>query len=173
MRITITSFQNKKMTMSSSLMRSLTRSDLLGSCIGSLVWISRSGLIGIVTLHYSNLLNTGLVWYSNGIFVSGCKMGRYLTSGLKTGLKKACLWSKMSGIPMVHQVTWLYHLNTGHPCCSVFRCSVLRWLLYITLHYGQKILPGWQRSLLERVVDCGWLLEHVAQGYSQAAKQLL
>ena len=31
---------------------------------------------------------------------------------------------------MVHLVTWLYHLNTGHPCCLVFRCSVFRWLLY-------------------------------------------
>ena len=29
---------------------------------------------------------------------------RYLNGGLKTGLKKACLWSKISGIQMVRQV---------------------------------------------------------------------
>ena len=43
-------------------------------------------------------LNTELVWYSNGRFVSGCQMVRYSNGGLKTGLQKACLWSKMSGI---------------------------------------------------------------------------
>ena len=47
---------------------------------------------------YSNHLNTKLVWYSNGRFVSGCEMVRYSNGGLKTGLKKVCLWSKMSGI---------------------------------------------------------------------------
>ena len=62
-----------------------------------------------------------LDWYSNGRFVCGCQMVRYLNGGLKTGLKKACLWSKMSGIQMVHQFTWLHHLNAGHPYCPVFR----------------------------------------------------
>ena len=37
---------------------------------------------------YSNHVNNGLVWYSNGRFVSGCQMVRYLNGGLKTGLKK-------------------------------------------------------------------------------------
>ena len=32
---------------------------------------------------YSNHLNTGLVWYSNGRFVSGCQMVWYLNGGLK------------------------------------------------------------------------------------------
>ena len=31
----------------------------------------------------------------------------------------------MFGIQIVRQVLWLYHLNTGHPCCPIFR-----WLLY-------------------------------------------
>ena len=53
---------------------------------------------------YTNHLKTGLVWYSNGGFVSGCQMIWYSNSGLKTGLKKAYLWSKMSGIQMVCQV---------------------------------------------------------------------
>ena len=41
-------------------------------------------------LLYSDHLNTGLVWYSNGIFVSGCQMPQYLNVGLKTGLIKPC-----------------------------------------------------------------------------------
>ena len=34
-------------------------------------------------------------------------------------------WSKISCIGMVRQVTWVYHLNTGHPFCPVFR-----WIWY-------------------------------------------
>ena len=40
---------------------------------------------------YSNHLNTGLVRYSNGGFVSGCEMVLYSNGGLKTGLKKPVL----------------------------------------------------------------------------------
>ena len=82
-------------------------------------------------LGYSNHLKTGLVWYSNGRFVSGYQMVQYLSGGLKTGLKKACLWSKVSSIWMFNHVTWLYHLNTGRPYYPVFRCLVFRWLLYL------------------------------------------
>ena len=52
----------------------------------------------ISVVQYSNHLNTGLVWYSNGRFVSGCQKVLYLNGGLKTGLIKAWLWSKMSGM---------------------------------------------------------------------------
>ena len=58
-------------------------------------------------------------------------MVRYSNGGLKTRLKKACLWSKMSGIRMVHQVTWLNHLNTKHPYCPVFR-----WIWYSGVQYS-------------------------------------
>ena len=34
---------------------------------------------------YSNHLNTGQVWYSNGPKVSDCRMVRIWNSGLKTG----------------------------------------------------------------------------------------
>ena len=57
----------------------------------------------------------------------------YSNGSLKTGLQKACLWSKMSGIQIVHQVTCLIHLNTRHPKCPVFRCPVFKWVLYRTL----------------------------------------
>ena len=40
---------------------------------------------------YRTHLNTELVWYSNGRFVSGCQMVRYLNGDLKTLLKKAYL----------------------------------------------------------------------------------
>ena len=39
----------------------------------------------------------------------------------KQNIEKACLWSKMSGIQMVRQVMGLYHLNTRHPKCPVFK----------------------------------------------------
>ena len=48
-------------------------------------------------------------------------MVRYSNCGLKTGLKKAFLCSKMSGIWILRLVTWFYHMNTEHPYCSVFR----------------------------------------------------
>ena len=41
-----------------------------------------------MTYEYSIHLNTGLVGYLNGRFVSGCQMVRYSNGGLKTGLKK-------------------------------------------------------------------------------------
>ena len=47
------------------------------------IWDPNNGLI-----HYSNHLNIRLVWYSNGRFVFGCQMVRYLHGGLKTRLKK-------------------------------------------------------------------------------------
>ena len=84
-------------------------------------WNSPSSITAFSQSKYSNHLNTGLVRYLNGRFVSGCQMVRYTNGGLKTGLKKACLWFKMSGIWMVCQVMWLYHLNTGHPYSLVFR----------------------------------------------------
>ena len=40
-------------------------------------------------------MNTGLVWYSNGRFVSGFQMVRYSKGFLKTQLKNACLWGSM------------------------------------------------------------------------------
>ena len=81
---------------------------------------------------------------------SGCQMIQYLNGGLKTGLKKACLWSKISGIQMVHQVTGLYHLNTGHPYCLVFRCLVFRWLLYLKDCYllFKLALVKWEARLV-------------------------
>ena len=39
-------------------------------------------------MHYSNHLNTGLVWYLNGRFVSSCQTVWYLNGGLKTRLEK-------------------------------------------------------------------------------------
>ena len=45
----------------------------------------------------------------------------YSNGGRKTRVKKVCLWSKMFLYHMVSQVKWLYHLNTRHPHCTVFR----------------------------------------------------
>ena len=84
-------------------------------------------------------VTSGLVWYSNGRFVSSCQMVRYWNGGLKTGLKKAFPWSKMSGIQMICPVTWLYHLNTGHPYFPVFR-----WIRYSGAQYSD----GYYRAFL-------------------------
>ena len=73
-------------------------------------------------VQYSNHLNTRLVWCSNGRFVSGCQMVVW-----KPDWKKACLWSKMSGIQIVHQVTWLNHLNTGHPVFNIQMVTVVHY----------------------------------------------
>ena len=105
-------------------------------------------------LNYSNYLNTyWLVWYSNGRFVSGCHMVWYLNGGLKSGLKKACWKSKMSGIWMVCQVTWLYHMNTWHPYCPLFRCLEFRWLLLSPIFKFVKSCPVDKCSVFQSHFD--------------------
>ena len=90
-------------------------------------------------LNYSNHLSSGLVWYSNGWFVSSCQVVRYWNGGLITGLRKP------SGIWMVCQVMWLYHLNTVHPYCPVF----------IRIHYsGVRYSDGYCRHTIYAMVDC-------------------
>ena len=57
-------------------------------------------------LYTVTTLNTGLVWYANGRFVSGCQMVPPVFkwwSEIQT--EKACIWFEMSGIQMVCQVT--------------------------------------------------------------------
>ena len=65
-------------------------------------------------------------------------------TGLKTVLKKACLWSKMSVIWMVHQVAWLFEYRTpklsGIQMNLVFRCWVFRWLLYKFYEMDPRLL---------------------------------
>ena len=105
-------------------------------------WKTHSYNTFLHVLMYSNHLNIGLVWYSNGRFVSGSQMVRYSNVGLKTRLKKPVYGPKCSGSQMVCQVTWLYHLNTRHPYCLVFMSWVFRWSLYnlfnLTLFGGYK-----------------------------------
>ena len=57
--------------------------------------------IKVRSKNYSNHLNTGLVWYSNGGFVFGCQM----VWCSNDGLKKACFWSKIYSIQIVRHVT--------------------------------------------------------------------
>ena len=53
------------------------------------------------------------------IFITGTNQVRSITDYIM-GLKKACLWSNMSGILMVCLVALIYPSNTGHPYSSVF-----------------------------------------------------
>ena len=58
-----------------------------------------------VNLKYSNHLNTGPVWYSNGLNMSGCQVLVWKQD------KKCILQSKMSGIRMVGLISWPDHLK--------------------------------------------------------------
>ena len=119
-------------------------------CRSKICWRSgqNSGKLQSYYYRYNNHLNTRLVqysnggfvsgcqmvWYSNGGFVSGCQMVWYSNSGLKTRLKKACCGPKR---PVFEWFTKScdYHLNTGHPYQPVFRWirysdeSGIQWLL--------------------------------------------
>ena len=77
------------------------------------------------------------MWYSNG--------------GQKTGLKKYCLWSKMSGIRIVCQVMWLYHLHTRHLYITHF------WAYYPLLSFLIRANIFW-RLHFTRVARSTWLL---------------
>ena len=97
---------------------------------------------------FSNHLNARLVLHSNGRFVFGCQMVPYWNGGLKTGLLKACLWSKMSGIGLVgHHMPLPFEYRTpipfGIPMNSAFRCSVFRWLLYYSNHLNTRQVSYW------------------------------
>ena len=98
---------------------------------------------------YSNHLNTGLVGYSNGRFVFDCQMVRYLNGGMKTGLKQACLWSKMSGIRIVR----VYHLNTGHLYQPVYgpKCPRIRIVRHYHLNTWTPILSDIQVFSIQMV----------------------
>ena len=79
--------------------------------------------------------------------MSGGQTVRYSNGGLNTGLKKSCLWSTMSGIGMVGQVLWLYHLNARLPKCLV----VFRW------HLDSYYTVGIQKPDVSRF----WMADHV------------
>ena len=115
------------------------------TCLAWADIFTEGGRNAIKTLEskFSNHLYTGLVWHSNGWFVPGCQMVQYLNGGLKTGLKKACLWSKMSGIGMVGQVMWLNYLNfvrfqmNSESCdFTIWILSGFRWIRYWGVWYS-------------------------------------
>ena len=126
---------------------------------------------------HSNHLNT--VWYSNGIFVSSYQMVWYSNGGLKANqAEKVCLWSKMSGIWMVHQfrdfTIWIPDTHTvwysGESCIQVFgnQMVINTWIpnssewvygihrqssVKIHRHFAPAYLLGITRLLFTRLVD--------------------
>ena len=79
---------------------------------------------------YSNHLNTGLAWYSDGRFVFGCQMVRYLNGGLKTDRESLFMVQNVwySNGPPSH-VTLTFEYPT--PILSGMQMNlVFRWLLY-------------------------------------------
>ena len=91
-----------------------------------------SGDLNTLLVGYSNHLNTELVQYWNDRFVYGCQMVVWKPD-----------WKKPVNGPKCRYLNGrqLNHLNTGHPYCPVFRCPVIRWLLYLNGWY-------WSGSLM-------------------------
>ena len=77
--------------------------------------------VGIKILDYSHRLNTGLDGHIQVVDLCPVVKWSVFKWWSENGTEKAWLWSQMSCIWMVHQVTWLYRLNTRHPYCLVFR----------------------------------------------------
>ena len=80
---------------------------------------------------YSNHLNIGLIWYSNGRFVPGLQIVWYSNGGLKTGPKMSALWSKMSCFQIVCLVTWQIPSENW-----TFKSPVFRWIWYSGVQYS-------------------------------------
>ena len=73
-----------------------------------------------VSKMYSNHLNPGQVWYSNGPNMPGCQMVWFSKGGPKTRLKMSAILSK---IQTVHLITWSDHLKTQTKSESNFKIS--------------------------------------------------
>ena len=90
--------------------------------------------------HYSNHLNTRIVWYWNGSFVSGCQMVRYSNGGVKIGLKK----------PVYRTKYLLFKWSTKWPNFTSWipdtRCLVFKWIWFSGVWYsdGYCIIIQWE-----------------------------
>ena len=91
----------------------------------------------LLSVHYVaytvTILNTRLVWYSNGRFVSGCEMVRYSNGDLKTRQKKAFTVQNVrysNGQPshVTLPFEYLTPILFGIQMNLLFKCSVFRWL---------------------------------------------
>ena len=85
---------------------------------------------------YSNHLKTGLVWYSNGRFVSGCQMVRYSNGGLKTGLKKSQLMVqnvRYSNSPPSHVTLPFEYRTPTQSGIQVFGIQM------VTVHFANRL----------------------------------
>ena len=107
---------------------------------------------------YSNHLNTRLVWYSNGRFVSGRQMVRNSNGGLKTGQKKLVYGPKCPVFEWSAKASD-YYLKTRHPYCTP--CTVFRWIRYSGVQYSNGhynltlhtcLETGYKKPVLLRLV---------------------
>ena len=126
--------------------------------------------------NYINHLNTRLIWYSNGWFVSGCQMVRYSIGGLKTWLRKPvygpkCPVFEWSAKPLnftiwilgtnivrysaelgiqvigIQMVTVFYKIATG-PDCKCCWCTVL-WFVQVKTFQIQWGSEYWTSLVFE------------------------
>ena len=109
---------------------------------------------------YSNHLNTGLVWYSNGRFVSGCQMVVWNLDWKKPVYGQKCLvlfqWSTKS-----HDFTiWIPHTRTARYSGVRYSdgyCIILKLSFKKALHienYLKKFLAKYLPDLWAVAPDC-------------------
>ena len=98
-------------------------------------------LVTVRLIDNSNHLNTRLVRYSDGRFVSSCQTVRYSNGGLKTGLKKDCLRSKMSShvtLPFEYRTSKLSDIEVS----SIQMVTVVRSLDFTFYSLKAILLPN-------------------------------
>ena len=86
----------------------------------------RDGFRNSSQLNYSNHLNTGLVWYLNGRFVSGIQMVVWKSLLMVENVQYS------NGLPSHMTLPFEYRtpILSSFLMNLVFRCSVFRWWLY-------------------------------------------
>ena len=93
-------------------------------------------------------MNTGLVWYSNSRFVSGCLMVQYSNGGLKTGLKKDYyLWS------VTRLATLLEHVNLWF--WKVFQSKFYK-IYLLVISYVKVGDNGAYSEGIQELICCCW-----------------
>ena len=121
---------------------------------------------------YSNHLNTGLVRYLNGRFVSGCQMVRHKNGGLKTGMKKILFMVQnvqYSNSPPSHVTLpfeYRTHILSGIQLNPVFMCSVFRWLLYFEVLTLLHLFQSFLEFLFKTFKSVRQFIQHLLCGFN-------
>ena len=95
------------------------------------VWMQHhQNILMVCDYNYSNHLNTGLVWYSNGQFVSGSQMVVWKPDWKSLFIIQSVQY--LNGLPSHKTLPFEYRIPilSGIQMIPEYRCSVFRWLLF-------------------------------------------